>query len=93
MQSFNENFSLPEYIYKPKGCEKCNFTGYKKRTVVGELFIINDEVKSLIAQNASEIELKALMQKQSKRIKDNLLELVLEGKTSLQEAIRVGLKD
>jgi general secretion pathway protein E len=81
-------------IFKPKGCEKCNFTGYIGRVAVGELFIMNDEIKQLIAKGTNDIELKNEMIKQGmKTIKENLLELVLNGTTSLKEAIRVGLKD
>jgi general secretion pathway protein E len=81
-------------IYKANGCPKCNFTGYKKRKVVGELFIMNDEVKELIAKGTNDIELKNTMIKNGmKTLKENLLELLIKGETSLKEAVRVGLKD
>jgi len=81
-------------IYKAKGCHKCNFTGYNKRKAIGELFIMNDEIKSLIAQNTNDIELKQAMIKHGlKTLKENIVELLVSGETSLEEAIRVGLKD
>jgi len=84
----------PEKIYKAKGCPKCNFTGYVKRKAVGELFIMNDEIKTLIANGTNDIELKNKMMKYGmKTIKENLCELVINGETSLNEAVRVGLKD
>jgi general secretion pathway protein E len=81
-------------IYKAKGCEKCNFTGYKGRKAIGELFIMNDEIKEMIAKGANEIEIKKAMIKHGmKTLKENLVELLKTSQTSLEEAIRVGLKD
>ena len=81
-------------LYKANGCPKCNFTGYKNRKAVGELFIMNDEVKELIAKGTNDIELKNIMVKNGmKTLKENILELLSSGETSLKEAIRVGLKD
>ena len=83
-----------KHLFKAKGCAKCNFTGYKTRRAVGELFIMNDYIKSLIAKGANDIELKNEMIKNGmKTLKEHILELLINGETSLQEAIRVGLKD
>jgi len=84
----------PEKIYKEKGCPKCNFTGFIKRKAVGELFIMNDEVKSLIAKGTNDIELKnKMIEMGMKTLKENIAEMVIKGETSLSEAIRVGIKD
>jgi len=81
-------------LYKAKGCPKCNFTGYKGRKAIGELFIMDDEIKELIAQGANDIELKkAMIKKGMKTLKENILELLSNNETSFKEAIRVGLKD
>ncbi|WP_456480677.1 GspE/PulE family protein [Nautilia sp.] len=98
MKIINKNPLLKKYrtekIYKPKGCPKCNFTGYVKRKAVGELFIMNDEIKALIAEGTNDIELKNRMIAHGmKTIQENLCELIINGETSLKEAVRVGLKD
>ena len=81
-------------IYKAKGCPKCNFTGYKKRKAIGELFIMNDHIKDLIAKGTNDIELKhEMIRFGMKTLKENILELLINHQTSLKEAIRVGLKD
>ncbi len=81
-------------IYKENGCAKCNWTGFKKRRAIGELFIMNDEIKSLVAKGTNDIELKkSMIRNGMKTLKENLLEIVLSGETSLKEAVRVGLKD
>ncbi len=37
-------------FYKPTGCEKCNFTGYKGRTGIFELLVMNDDLRRVIVQ-------------------------------------------
>ena len=92
-EPYLERYSIGT-IYRTKGCSACNWTGYRSRRAVGELFLMNDEIKELIAQGTNDIELKKAMIAQGmKTLKEALLELVLAGETSLQEAIRVGLKD
>jgi general secretion pathway protein E len=55
---------------------------------------MNDEVKNLIAKGTNDIELKnAMIKNGMKTLKENILELLINGETSLKEAIRVGLKD
>ncbi|MEO1958661.1 MAG: ATPase, T2SS/T4P/T4SS family, partial [Nautiliaceae bacterium] len=81
-------------LYTHTGCKKCNFTGYLGRKAIGELLIIDDEIKALIAKKANDIELKkAMIQKGMKTLKEAILNTLLNGETSLKEAIRIGLKD
>jgi len=81
-------------LYTHTGCKKCNFTGYLGRKAIGELLIIDDEIKALIAKKANDIELKkAMIKKGMKTLKEAILNTLLNGETSLKEAIRVGLKD
>ena len=82
------------HLYEAVGCSECNFTGYKSRRAIGELLIINDEVKALISKGANDVELKQYMISNNvKMLKDTILELLYNGETSYEEAIRVGLKD
>jgi len=84
----------PEKIYKANGCPKCNFTGYIRRKAVGEIFIMNDEIKALIANGANDIELKREMIKMGmKTLQEYIAEMVINAETSVAEAIRVGIKD
>lgn len=81
-------------LYKENGCPKCNFTGFIKRKAIGELFIMTDEVRELIAKGANDTEIKKAMIKQGmKTLQENIKELLENGETSLKEALRVGLMD
>lgn len=40
-------------VCKPKGCPKCNYTGYRGRSGVFEILYVNRELRELIYQDAS----------------------------------------
>ncbi|MBF0503747.1 MAG: Flp pilus assembly complex ATPase component TadA [Candidatus Omnitrophica bacterium] len=42
-----------DLIYRAKGCDECNHTGFKGRVVVSEVMAINDEIRNLITQSAN----------------------------------------
>ena len=91
-----EEFDLPKDapIFKENGCKKCNFTGYIGRQAVGELFLMDDDVKAMLKKGLSDFEIREAMQRKGMRlISDKLKDLLLDGTTSLNEVIRIGLKD
>ncbi|HIQ27388.1 MAG TPA: type II/IV secretion system protein, partial [Sulfurovum sp.] len=80
--------------YKAVGCKSCDFTGYKGRQVIGELFIIDDNVKEMMKDGFNDFQVREAMKKNGmKTIADKLREMMLSGLTSYEEAIRVGLMD
>ncbi len=81
-------------VYDPKGCKVCNYTGFDGRRAVGELLIMDDEVKHMLVNKMTDFEIREAMQKKGMRlIHEQLLDLYVAGETSLKEIIRVGLKD
>ncbi|MGN1394529.1 MAG: type II secretion system ATPase GspE [Succinivibrionaceae bacterium] len=79
----------PCYIYKPCGCSYCNNSGYKGRTGIHELIIINEEIRQAISRGISEIEIEKIARNDVPSIKADGLSKVLEGVTSLEEVLRV----
>jgi len=47
-----------DLIYRAKGCDECNHTGYKGRLVLAEVMTINDEMRMLISKSAGYTELR-----------------------------------
>ena len=93
-KNLNKDFDENTVIYKANGCPKCNFTGYKGRKSIGELAIFNDKIKDLISSGVNETKIKEeLMNMGMKTLKETLFEEVLNGNTSIEEAIRLGIKD
>ena len=91
-----EEIDVPkeEYYFKATGCKECDFTGYKGRQAIGELFIINDEVKEMMKDGFNDHQVREFMKKNGmKTIADKLRDMLLSGETSYEEAIRVGLMD
>ena len=80
--------------YKAVGCPECDYTGYRGRQAVGELFVIDDEVKRLLVNGLNDHEIRDRMKKRGMRtISDRLRRMVEQGVTSYEEALRVGLMD
>jgi len=77
-------------LYKGAGCKKCRMTGYKGRIGVFELVSFNEKLKQMIAEQASEEELRKEVR--SMGVQDIIEEGVLKavnGVTTLEEVIRV----
>ncbi len=91
-----EEIGLPSdhTYYRAVGCKKCDFTGYKGRQAIGELFIIDDDVRTMMKDGFNDHQVREAMKKRGmKTISDKLKEMLLAGETSYEEAIRVGLMD
>ncbi|RBQ31944.1 general secretion pathway protein GspE [Arcobacter sp. FW59] len=81
-------------IYKANGCKACNFTGYQGRTAIGELFVINDEIKEALKTDIDDNSLMKLALKSGMISLDKQLKVLLEeGKTSVDEVVRIGIKE
>lgn len=79
-----------DLIYRSKGCDECNHTGYKGRVVIAEVMAINDEIRKLVSKNASYAEIKDAARKNGMdTLFESGLKKVEEGITSLEEILGV----
>ena len=76
-------------IWQPKGCTQCNHSGYKGRTGIHELLLVDDDIRHLIHDEVSEQSLEQAMRKHSASIGEDGAAKVLAGITSLSEVLRV----
>ena len=90
------DFPVEEYpqevykVYKPKGCLTCNNTGYKGREAVFEFLTVTEEMKKLILDRANGAQIKKLAMEQGMfTLKNEGIYKVMEGKTSIEELLRV----
>jgi general secretion pathway protein E len=91
-----EEIAVPSdrLYFKAKGCIECGFTGYKGRQAIGELFIIDDKVKEMMKDGFNDHQVREAMKKSGmKTLADKLRDMVVEGTTSYEEAVRVGIMD
>jgi len=77
-------------LFRPTGCELCDFQGYRGRVAIMELLRIDAGIDELIARRATthEIRTRALFQGFT-TLADDGMERVLNGTTSLEELARV----
>lgn len=79
--------------FKGKGCERCNLTGYFGRLSAIEVFPLDSEIREAILKRASpEMIEKMARKKGMETLFDNALTLFKEGKTTLEEVLRVTAK-
>ncbi|MEK6270361.1 MAG: ATPase, T2SS/T4P/T4SS family [Planctomycetales bacterium] len=81
-------------IYKGRGCDNCNNTGYRGRVGLYELLSVNDEIKDLIIESAStELLRDAARRNGMVPLRDAGLERAFEGLTTIEEVIRETILD
>lgn len=75
-------------VFKGKGCETCNQTGYKGRVAIYEVMDITPSVKDLILKNASSDEIKKqAIRDGMKTLRMSALTKVAQGQTTIEEAV------
>jgi len=75
---------------KGRGCGHCRGTGYHGRRAVGELMVLNDEIREAIVSRVPVRQLKELAHKAGVRlIRTASLDLVRQGLTTVEEVNRV----
>ncbi|USH02763.1 Flp pilus assembly complex ATPase component TadA [Grimontia kaedaensis] len=77
-------------FYKGRGCQSCNFTGYKGRIGVFELLEINPELMDALRANDTQL-FSTLAEQQAgyKPLVHSALDFAKQGQTSLEEAMKL----
>lgn len=79
----------PPTIYHANGCRHCNQTGYRGRLGIYEVVEVDEALRYLVHKQAGELELEAQARKQAPSIHDDGVQKVLQGKTTIEEVVRV----
>jgi general secretion pathway protein E/type IV pilus assembly protein PilB len=81
---------LGNTIYESAGCLDCEHTGYRGRTIISEVFMIDKNIEEMIAERrpAKEIVRHAVANTGMNSITKNALQKVVDGVTSLREVER-----
>jgi general secretion pathway protein E len=81
-------------IYRPAGCRACRNTGYRGRSAVQELMVVDDEVRSLVMQKADASTIRRTCTSRGmKLLRQDGVERVLAGQTTIEELLRVTQED
>jgi type IV pilus assembly protein PilB len=77
-------------IYGPVGCKKCNWKGYKGRMALFEVLAMTPELAEITLNNPSEKDILAEAKRQDMvNMRQDGISRVIEGKTSIEEVLRV----
>lgn len=77
-------------LYRGEGCSNCHGLGYKGRTAIHEILIINNQHRDLINQKVSSEKLAKLSLKQGmETMYANCVQLVVQGITTIEEMVKV----
>ena len=77
-------------FYKGRGCHNCNESGYKGRIAVHEILEIDPEIRRMISARESTENIYAYVREHDKLklIKDNIITLIEEGVTTIEELLK-----
>ncbi len=76
-------------LYRGRGCDFCNQSGYKGRLGLFEIMMLDDEIRELIMQNASTQILRAEARKRGMRtLRQTGLMALYDGLTTIDEVVK-----
>ncbi len=77
-------------FYEGAGCLDCNGTGYRGRTAITELLDLTDDIREMIIDRRSMVELKKVARRAGMQfLRDDAVRKVLTGQTTLREVNKV----
>jgi type IV pilus assembly protein PilB len=77
-------------VWEPGGCEACNHTGYRGRLGIFEVLVLDEEIRQMILERRSADEIAAAaVRKGMVRLREDGLEKIRLGSTSVAEVLRV----
>lgn len=81
-------------LCKGLGCPDCMNTGYRGRTGIFELMVVDDELRELVMANArTNVIIQAAVKKGMHTLRDDGMRKVLAGDTTIEEVLRVTQDD
>jgi general secretion pathway protein E/type IV pilus assembly protein PilB len=81
-------------LFRGKGCSDCSGTGYRGRLGIYEIFVLNDDVRHMINDQAAVGELRASARRLGMRtLREDGLRKVVAGMTTLEEVFRITMGD
>ena len=83
----------PPVLHRAIGCEQCQQNGYIGRTGIYEVVNVDEELRRRIHDGQGEQELEKYARTQSPSIRRDGVRLILEGRTTLEEVLRVTRED
>jgi len=77
-------------VFRGKGCKRCLGSGYRGRVGITEVFIFTTKIRELVLARSSELKLKKVARNEGmKTMREDGLDKVVKGLTTLEEVLRI----
>ena len=77
-------------LYRGRGCDTCNFSGYKGRTAIHEILVMSDKIKEAVLRTESADTIRDIGKSEGMRtLKDDGWKKILRGDTTMVEILRL----
>lgn len=81
---------MPKQLYRGKGCLQCKKSGYKGRSGLFELLVPDPAIQKMVLQKSSSDDIKArAIQNGMKTLREDGLQKIISGVTTIEEVLRV----
>jgi general secretion pathway protein E len=81
-------------FYRGKGCDACTFTGFRGRSGIFELLVINDDIRKMIMKRADSNEIREVARKNGMTtLLEDGVQKIQAGVTTVGEVLRVTQED
>ncbi len=88
LTSEDPDIKIPSKIFKAKGCKNCEFKGYVGRTMIQEILITDEDIRTLIMNHKdSHVIKKAASKKGMVTFRQNGIEKICKGITTIEEVL------
>lgn len=81
-------------LFKGRGCNTCNLTGYKGRRGIFEIFNVTDEMRQMIFERVSSNRLREVARRNGMRsLREDGVRKIVSGMTSIEEVVSITMGD
>ncbi|TVQ32850.1 MAG: pilus assembly protein PilB [Phycisphaeraceae bacterium] len=81
-------------FFRGKGCDHCHGSGYKGRTAIFEILIMDDTLRDMVMEHASTNVIRDEARKRGMRsLRESGLAAIYEGQTSIDEVVRETIEE
>lgn len=88
LSSEDKKQKIPAKIFKTGGCKKCDFKGYMGRTMIQEILIVDEDIRTLVMRHRDSHSIKKMaLSKGMVTFRQNGIQKVCEGLTTVEEVI------
>lgn len=96
MDSLRQRYGdmIPETLYRGRGCNICQQTGYVGRAGIFEQMVVTEEIRALLLRNADSRDIRRQATKEGMRnLRQDVMRYLHSGRTTIEEVFRVTKDD